>query len=629
MLAAACLLGAAPRPAPAAVAVDEEETVFTIVAPGAERVFLVGDFNAWNETLDRMVARDGRFEIRLFLLPGRYGYRFVVDGKAVADPDHPHRDDEGNSFFILAATAVGYELLFSEPGKPAAAGAETALDAAAAVRMVDDRVSLLADAGIRGETDEGSRGIFRAAVEYRLDEGTGRGYLLEGLASRRIGDGSIRAFTRSDEVGFGDPAALFGGIGPWNHPLGLFCRGARVTIGLPLGISVEGLYASRIDGERESLDESPLPPAPIAIPEGPFAGRTRRGADMAGFCVGTKAGSATFRWLGRYDRRFAADGAWRFLPATAGRAWESFASAGGWLTIRGRSGVVFDAEFLRGRTVLEKSEDWMPVSGESTRNLEEGDRLHVSFSAEGERAAGRVALERTTISGDAELREGRPGGAADIARVEIRLGPSGRSLRLAGSVERFSARNTGEVFWLEARNPWLDGDRVTLSRLPFLRARGYYEIIAGFGGDPPSGGFVEDAGFRIDLARRGAVSGGAANETLVSGWLPLPRGFGAVLDGRWIDYRIAGLDETWLDLHAGLRLAVGRRGWLGVGIGRDPLTFDRWTWSFERRGRNEFLFGRSVGAARGDEKDVLDALSAAEDELASEAVFTFEASVRF
>ncbi|MFW5709286.1 MAG: isoamylase early set domain-containing protein [Chloroflexota bacterium] len=52
--------------------------------PEADEVFLVGDFNDWNETADPMKKRkkDGCFTASLKLEPGReYQFRYLVDGE--------------------------------------------------------------------------------------------------------------------------------------------------------------------------------------------------------------------------------------------------------------------------------------------------------------------------------------------------------------------------------------------------------------------------------------------------------------------------------------------------------------------------------------------------------------------
>ncbi len=62
----------------------------TFVCPassGARKVFLAGDFNEWAPAARRMVrVKDGSFRARLRLPPGRYEYRFVVDGEWTTDP---------------------------------------------------------------------------------------------------------------------------------------------------------------------------------------------------------------------------------------------------------------------------------------------------------------------------------------------------------------------------------------------------------------------------------------------------------------------------------------------------------------------------------------------------------------
>ncbi len=58
-------------------------TFYTAEAIEAECVFLVGDFNDWDETAAPMRAlKDGRFKIMLELEPQRdYQFRYLVDGE--------------------------------------------------------------------------------------------------------------------------------------------------------------------------------------------------------------------------------------------------------------------------------------------------------------------------------------------------------------------------------------------------------------------------------------------------------------------------------------------------------------------------------------------------------------------
>jgi chromosome partitioning protein len=70
----------------AGVVVTPQGVVFTVEALGAQRVQLVGDFNGWSVEGSDM-ENDGRFWRKVLNLPpGRYLYRFVVDGNWQRDP---------------------------------------------------------------------------------------------------------------------------------------------------------------------------------------------------------------------------------------------------------------------------------------------------------------------------------------------------------------------------------------------------------------------------------------------------------------------------------------------------------------------------------------------------------------
>lgn len=71
---------------------------FTLLAPQASSVAVVGDFNDWKPT---PLTRNGvgAWETRVRLRPGQYNYAFVVDGSRwVADPSAPRNavDDFGS-----------------------------------------------------------------------------------------------------------------------------------------------------------------------------------------------------------------------------------------------------------------------------------------------------------------------------------------------------------------------------------------------------------------------------------------------------------------------------------------------------------------------------------------------------
>jgi Glycogen recognition site of AMP-activated protein kinase len=90
-------------------AVDGNRPVtFTLEAPGAQRVALVGDFNGWDAGRSPLAPdADGvRWRLTLPLAPGRHVYAFVVDGGWRPDPQAARapEDDFGspNSVVLVA-----------------------------------------------------------------------------------------------------------------------------------------------------------------------------------------------------------------------------------------------------------------------------------------------------------------------------------------------------------------------------------------------------------------------------------------------------------------------------------------------------------------------------------------------
>jgi 1,4-alpha-glucan branching enzyme len=71
---------------------------FVCFAPKAHRVAIVGDFNNWSTSADPMYDRDeeGAWSITLPLQPGRYEYKFLVDGdKWIPDVGNPKKVKDG------------------------------------------------------------------------------------------------------------------------------------------------------------------------------------------------------------------------------------------------------------------------------------------------------------------------------------------------------------------------------------------------------------------------------------------------------------------------------------------------------------------------------------------------------
>ncbi|MBK7702308.1 MAG: glycogen-binding domain-containing protein [bacterium] len=105
-------LKAAPVAAAAAPAAPAGATVFSHNAGKGAACFLAGEFNGWNPTSDRMEDPDGDgiHTKAMALPPGRYQYKFVVDGNWLADPAAAESAEDGfggqNSVVTVGAGAA-------------------------------------------------------------------------------------------------------------------------------------------------------------------------------------------------------------------------------------------------------------------------------------------------------------------------------------------------------------------------------------------------------------------------------------------------------------------------------------------------------------------------------------------
>lgn len=74
------------------------EVKFMVNAPNAKDIYIVGDFNHWKISDENKLSRisDGKWEKKIGLQPGRYKYKFVIDGEWILDAENAER--EANAF---------------------------------------------------------------------------------------------------------------------------------------------------------------------------------------------------------------------------------------------------------------------------------------------------------------------------------------------------------------------------------------------------------------------------------------------------------------------------------------------------------------------------------------------------
>ncbi len=67
---------------------DGKRETFSLTAPAAMQVVLVGDFTHWEQKpVSLKKGADGVWQTRVELAPGEHHYRFIVDGQWWDDPE--------------------------------------------------------------------------------------------------------------------------------------------------------------------------------------------------------------------------------------------------------------------------------------------------------------------------------------------------------------------------------------------------------------------------------------------------------------------------------------------------------------------------------------------------------------
>jgi hypothetical protein len=628
------------RAAIASISLDGEEMVFRLNAPQAKSVFLVGDFNGWNPTIDKLIRLDGGYEIRLYLLPGRYRYRFLVDGVSMSDPDNPYRDGEANSYFILRETRGGYEIAYRESEGPeyGIEAFEAKLSGSVTAIAGSDSSTVYIGSALHGRLDRNAEADLSFGYDFTTHwegDARGRAYLVRGSALYRSGDRSIKAFSRMDELGLGDPLGLFGRIGPFGYPLGLFSRGIVFDGTLLFGTKGRAFYASRIDGYRSGLESVGQPGADNGD-TGLFGGRDLTDSDLIGVKASGRWRRLRYSYLYRRDRR-AKEGAWT-VPGVEDlvfKGFESLSIHGICLSLEDGCGMRLDAEYLRGRSLLSTLERG-PATGadfedfEIDYDWERGYRLFAGVSLKAEMASLSLGLRRTVLEGDLDLREGRPPADATALDADARLSTGDLVVAVGATLESFSRENTGEVFWIQRRNFWLDGDAFTISHIPFLRERTVYDIRCELALNYP--GDTGELGFRATALHRGTRKGRDPHvtELTLGSSIPLTGWVGILCDLRFVSYGHHGWNggNDFLDTYIGLKGSIFDTFWCTLGVGVNPRVFDRWYYAFAGHGRERYLLtGGLFGAV--ETEDILQILREAEEGLSDEWGITFEAGMEF
>jgi hypothetical protein len=618
-------------PARGEVQIIEGEVVFSIRAPGAKDVFLVGDFNNWNPTLEKMEEVEDRFEVALFLLPGKYRYKFVVDGVWTSDPENPPADPAAGSLLELQERAGTLVFGDGEEGEKEAeeglkpsvryVGAffldERKTNANQALDVWVSREGKTVDAKVDFKTTGDSWGASPLRAEVFFDRGT---------LDVKMAGGSVRAFENDSIWVSSDPFHLVGRVGVYDYSAGYGRHGVAVEMPLFLKTSVRALFCDRIEGR------SGPPPVIDAMEVEDFAGsqgpdttlyqyeNVFEDEDTWALEFVADAGSLDLGYVMRWNRGmhpglladvekvganieasvhssrefWEADAAWmryELLPGLAAAAGVGWASAE--IRTTAKSTRVFgDPGDLAIGQVTSASDRRIPIQT-STRwrgGLEfESKRLGVS----GEYARSEYEFEEGVYpSSTAKSNQISVGASYSTTRWRAEASFAYFEQNYGATPDDFHAFTPSRNFWID------DRDRLTISNMVAFDLERSATLEASLRWNEEALSNPLTAGVGRSVAA--ALSAGATSKRLLetveyayarlSVDLLLPGHTFAGWDTRVARYdkETWGLDGTFLSTY----LEGGyRREWLEVslGIGLDPVVLDPVVNEYRDIGREEYL----------------------------------------
>ncbi|MBU8922702.1 MAG: glycogen-binding domain-containing protein [Bacteroidales bacterium] len=626
----------------ASIEVDEEEVIFRLGGIEAERVFLVGDFNGWNPTLDGMISRGDIFEIRLFLLPGRYRYKFSVDGKSIVDPDNPWRDDDGSTYFIFKEIDGSYEITFEgsiEGGEHIEAqnyspGIEVYPEFGSEINML--RIFPSIDGRIGDRVDA----VFKAGFCVDIEEFEEiDSYPFSFRAAYRGDKGSLISFSRVDIPGVGDPLSIFSGPVSFGLEAGSFTRGIDFSGRIGKYLKGRVFYADRLEGGLSGLEGPHGLTAGSVVPDSTgFISRNPVDSDVIGLSAGYESKRFKSVYLFRHD-----EGGGRFAISHESEedpiaGIESVDIHGIWMRMIPSDEIMLESEYLRGSTSLSSWDDTLSggpgIGTGECFDLDEGHRFYGGLTIESPRLGILASVLHESVNRDLRFSDDITGFTHVSLDMGIGFRPGILSFDIGFSDHSFSG---GYVHQSRMRKYdfWLDGDNFDPLDIPFLYSEGYRDLtirISQEDGDETLCPYSVD-GVAIVKIRSDKYDDNKVIELRLRKGLDLFNGFSAHIDLRRVVYYGNLWDgrPDFLNSWVGFRKRLRNDSWISVGAGLTPFSFDRWTSTYTGFGREKYLLESlfPLGDEMSGESEIARHLIRAENDLEEEWTISIQAGIIF
>ena len=619
---AALLLLAVSGVARAAVRVEADEVIFSLRAPQANEVYLVGDFNRWNPTVEPMSLEGDEFVVRLFLVAGTYRYKFVVDGKPIDDPDNAPSSPGEGSPIVLVERSGGLILSTELPEEVEAKRTASYGARYIGILRLDDGESedqQRVDLGVRANLSRlRARAIVASADSswhgspLAVDAIFDRGYVDVG-----VGKMAVRGFENDSTWASSDPLQLIGNSGLYDYDAGFLYHGATaIAAGKHAALRARWADETQRGGVTRASTSLSSFAAGVSADTTAYAyAPTFNGSDMLAVEATANSGGLSGGYLFRNDTGVN-PGLWvdvarrpvDFATQTYATREERRVSDA-WLSWRGLWGMTLtggygwgDAEARAHATGSDVSDLSVPLDAAAAttavdvaRGILTTDRFIAEVSTQKRIAASArwdyARFEFDGVQGRAD---------ADVHRARVDASSKLGSWQVSASAEYTDQqyRDTPDALYVDwpERNIWLsrwdDVDVPSMVGID-LAQHTVWSVGATYDGARVDGG--ADALLQTLEVVDTPVHGSAR----VYADVGVYRSFYVYGDARlsWYDRNAWNVDDTFMDFYVegGYR---GKYVTLSAGFGLDPWVFDPVISDFADIGRSEFLRQAIAGGVR-------------------------------
>ena len=606
----------------AAVRVEADEVIFSVRAPETSEVYLVGDFNRWNPTVEPMAREGDEFVVRLFLVAGTYRYKFVVDGKPIDDPDNPPSSPGEGSPIVLVERSGGLILSTEIPEEAAAKRTASYGARYIGILRLDDGESdgeQRVDLGVRANLDRlRARAIVASADSswhaspLAVDAIFDRGYV-----DVEVGKLAVRGFENDSTWASSDPLQLIGNAGVYDYDAGFRYHGATaVAAGKHAALRARWADETQRGGvARASASLGSFAAGTSADTTAYAYSPTFNGSDMLAVEATANSGGLSGGYVFRNDTGVN-PGLWvdvsrrptDFATQTYATREERQVSHG-WLSWNGLWSATVtggygwgEAEARAFATASDVSDLSVPLDAsaattafDAARGILDSDRFVAEVSTRDRVAVSArwdyTRFEFDGVQGDAD---------ADVHRARLDATTTLGHWRIgAGAVYTDQQyRDTPDALYVDwpERNLWLS--RWDEMDIPSMVAIDLPQHTV-WSVDATYDGARVDAGADALLQTLDVVDSPLHGSARAYADVGVYRSFYVYGDARlsWYDRNAWGVNDTFLDLY----VEGGYRGeyiTLSAGFGLDPWVFDPVIGEFADIGRSEFLRQAIAGGVR-------------------------------